>query len=653
MRNLDATLKAEMESGAYEPFFELQLRSDPGGVPEKTITVITKYTLSPFGDLEIEGLFDWSTEDQGDCYRATLRRGIVKNGTQYYLDTSELRVETLKLDGYYIRIKASITPPQKISIAGDDSYWNIIQEYCTSIGMTASRKEASETYWNNQFLPTGKMVIQNHSAQFRNLIKQKYFMNFTDAGNNTLLFWSAKNFGAAREYTITIPQIIEATFKKFSNGYVALLWRNDAAEIFQPAPPVHTELPRYNLGYIKNGDAIPVPGNVTNASASYTFVKGQSSLPKPLTLPVNLEYLTGDYVTITSSTTGLSTIGYLLITEYLDTKRTPSWGLEISLWDFVSNTEGGALPSTIERVAAYTPLVSTGFDGNLTPAVNNLQALAQAVDDMVIAGTPAWADVTGAVEGAQDAVGAMIADTATIDLTYTDATPELKADVKAASITEAMQVLADNTTQDASTTKHGYLKKLSNVATEFMNGQGAWATPAGGGSSDGWTAGTGTWSYSSADAPTFVISVNNDQTGIIGVGQRIKLTQTTAKYFIVTAVGAYSGGATLITVYGGTDYTLANAAISTPFWSNVKAPFGFPMSPAKWTVTVTDTSDRTQASPTINVWYNLGSVSISAPIGIWKTTPFTHIPIKPPQLPFQSTQPCQPRTIPNPMPRTL
>lgn len=37
-------------------------------------------------------------------------------------------------------------------------------------------------------------------------------------------------------------------------------------------------------------------------------------------------------------------------------------------------------------------------------------------------------------EQAQDAVGGMVADTATIDLTYTDATPELKADVKAGSL---------------------------------------------------------------------------------------------------------------------------------------------------------------------------------------------------------------------------
>lgn len=36
----------------------------------------------------------------------------------------------------------------------------------------------------------------------------------------------------------------------------------------------------------------------------------------------------------------------------------------------------------------------------------------------------------------------------------------------------------DNTDLNASTTVHGLLRKLSNVATEFLNGQGAWTTPA-------------------------------------------------------------------------------------------------------------------------------------------------------------------------------
>lgn len=47
--------------------------------------------------------------------------------------------------------------------------------------------------------------------------------------------------------------------------------------------------------------------------------------------------------------------------------------------------------------------------------------------------------------------------------------------------TEAQISVSDITTNNATPSAHGFLKKLSNVSTEFMNGQGNWATPAGGG----------------------------------------------------------------------------------------------------------------------------------------------------------------------------
>ena len=43
----------------------------------------------------------------------------------------------------------------------------------------------------------------------------------------------------------------------------------------------------------------------------------------------------------------------------------------------------------------------------------------------------------------------------------------------------------DNTDLNASTTRHGLLRKLSNVATEYLDGSGAWSTPAGGGGGGG------------------------------------------------------------------------------------------------------------------------------------------------------------------------
>lgn len=55
-----------------------------------------------------------------------------------------------------------------------------------------------------------------------------------------------------------------------------------------------------------------------------------------------------------------------------------------------------------------------------------------------------------------------------------------------AQVTEAKQVLADNTTQDVSTTKHGYAPKLSNDSDEYLDGTGAWSVPAGAGGSSEW-----------------------------------------------------------------------------------------------------------------------------------------------------------------------
>src|SRR5512139_1489676 len=49
----------------------------------------------------------------------------------------------------------------------------------------------------------------------------------------------------------------------------------------------------------------------------------------------------------------------------------------------------------------------------------------------------------------------------------------------ASAVVESDITLADNTTNDVSTAKHGLVPKLDNVATHFLNGQGTWATPAG------------------------------------------------------------------------------------------------------------------------------------------------------------------------------
>ena len=119
--------------------------------------------------------------------------------------------------------------------------------------------------------------------------------------------------------------------------------------------------------------------------------------------------------------------------------------------------------------------------------------------------------------------------------------------------------------------------------------------------------------YSSADDPTYVVSTSADCTDFIGVGDKIKFTNNlTTFYGIIIAITVNS-----ITLYGGTDYGVANSTITNPFFSHYKSPLGFPLNPAKWTVEFSDATERQQLTPTNGTWYNINSTSLTVPIGVW------------------------------------
>src|SRR3990167_4698125 len=84
---------------------------------------------------------------------------------------------------------------------------------------------------------------------------------------------------------------------------------------------------------------------------------------------------------------------------------------------------------------------------------------------------------------------------------------------------------------------------------------------------DGWELAQEAWAFATATT----ITVPTDATTKYKVGDKIKLTQTTVKYFSVVAVSA-----TVLTVTGGTDYTVANAAINENYYSHAETPIGFP-----------------------------------------------------------------------------
>lgn len=188
-----------------------------------------------------------------------------------------------------------------------------------------------------------------------------------------------------------------------------------------------------------------------------------------------------------------------------------------------------------------------------------------------------------------------------------------KADLASPIFTGTPTLPADTTIGDVSGTEIGYLNNLTTniqdkfntldgIDTDFLNQLFS-----------GWNTLTGaTLTYSSSDTPNYTVATDIDLTTILSLGMKIKLTQTTTKYFILVGITS-----TTMTLYGGTDYTLVSAAITNVHFSTQKTPYGFPLSPDKWSVIIKDTVGLIQSNPTVNIWYNIGAFKIDVPIGCW------------------------------------
>jgi len=127
------------------------------------------------------------------------------------------------------------------------------------------------------------------------------------------------------------------------------------------------------------------------------------------------------------------------------------------------------------------------------------------------------------------------------------------------------------------------------------------------GTIDGWISAGETWTY--ASATTFTIS--GDKTGKYQKEDKLKLTQTTAKYFRILNI-SYSSPNTTVTVDGFGIYTLANATITSPYYSKMDNPQGFPQkevllfsgTPAA-SITLSETSANFDI---LDIWYEGNSV---------------------------------------------
>lgn len=138
--------------------------------------------------------------------------------------------------------------------------------------------------------------------------------------------------------------------------------------------------------------------------------------------------------------------------------------------------------------------------------------------------------------------------------------------------------------------------------------------------SDGWTvADAMTYASGSGGGPA-TMTCSGDQTAKYTPGTRIKLTQTTDKYFVVTAV-SFASSTTTITITAGSDYTLANATITSPYYSYAANPQGYP---GTFNYTTNATGFSSKSSDTGKFSVNGRTVTVySGIVGTSNATTFT------------------------------
>ena len=488
-----------------------------------------------------------------------IERGALINGTPDTIKSSWFYATKTTFDGKFLSVEGHII---------DSNYRTSItalNDYDTAIknalGFTSITYEGTPAWKSYTFLP--KTALINNAQQIEKLILQKYLLflreNDQTLTENQTLAMFCAADSRAQDYTIT-DQLFKYTY-----GYITkdFIWKDETEAI-------HTtgigEKSLHNLGYLESTDSPPTLTTISAKPGSKAVV------------PIHLKYQRGDYVTINPSASNIQKwTGRIDVIEILDTEKEPAWYNEIIPLIYFNGSEGGTPPAGDVQ---YIGLNTNNFSNVLDSSVSNLQAFADAVDDHDHSGL-------ATTEGIQDIIGAMVSGNTETGITVT----------------------YDDT--------DGTIDFVVSNQTAAQVG----AVP-----KDGWIATSVAVTSGTLDSPSFELSFAADMTALIGLGFRIKLTQSTTKYFLVTKVGAFSSGATVITCYGGTDYTLVASGttpISNVYYSNVKAPFGFPMDPAKWTVSLSNTSRCQKLTPTASTWYgdtglSATGPSVSVPIGAWR-----------------------------------
>ena len=134
----------------------------------------------------------------------TIERGIRLSGVDHTIESGLMHVRKYTEDYGAIKVTGSSYPNQKINItAGDGTYQEVIEAFCTAIGKTAVFKNSSDAWLAYQFLPTGKALSLNKAELFENLLKQKYCILVYEESPNNLVFYNQDSYQSSALNALT------------------------------------------------------------------------------------------------------------------------------------------------------------------------------------------------------------------------------------------------------------------------------------------------------------------------------------------------------------------------------------------------------------------------------------------------------------------
>ena len=378
MRTVDATLLAALQSGAPLPYLKAYVGYANGTV-KNSHTNVRAYRLT---GTTLEFWIPSVTNYGSDQECIWLERGLQIAGTNYTITTGRFFIwEEEYLPDSVTRFKGAIVPPEYYSDPGDVTYHVAIDTFFTEYGKTVTFLDPAEAWLGYQFLPDGQMIIMNNAIRFFNLLHQKRLIRVCDNGGEDVRVYSADVLGASLATVTVEDEFSVFSTKTRSRQYI---WRDELETVHQDGAVTD---PIHNLGYLEAADACPARNFQTIEAVAY--------------IRPDLRFQDGDSITL-SMYKGTKTAGiFARVTEEFDSKasKLPRWRLKLEADPIFDNTEGGALPSTIERVSNYTPLNTSRFDGVLTVNENNLQAAMDHLDDhkhtysLILGSNPARATV--------------------------------------------------------------------------------------------------------------------------------------------------------------------------------------------------------------------------------------------------------------------